>query len=127
MPEQIIFKDVIESMGVEFIVHSKATGSAGQYINGKWVSSASTQTTTVGIILPLVAGSKSVGAELTYIENGVYTAKDKKLYVVDPIELGIEVEYKQESYTIQAFTDLTEYTDVHIYIMRFRANAREGG
>lgn len=117
MPEIMIFKEVIEENGVPFTAF---LSGEGQYINGKWVPAVPVEVTMTGIILPLVAGSRSIGEELNYIENGVYTTKEKKLMTVVPIEIGTQVKYKNDFYTIQAFKDYSEYTDVNVYVMRWR-------
>lgn len=113
----MIFKPVIDAQGVPFIAH---LNSSGDYIDGEWVEGIPTPVELIGVILPLVAGSKSVGEELNYMENGVYTSKEKKLLTTTEIPEGTLAEYKGQKYTIQAFTDYTEYTDVHIYVMRWR-------
>lgn len=117
MPEIMIFKEVIDQNGVPFTAY---ISSEGQYVNGKWVPGITTEVGMSGVILPLVAGSKSVGQELNYIENGVYTTKEKKLLTTEIIEIGTKVKYKNDLFTLQAFTDYTDYTDVNIYIMRYR-------
>lgn len=117
MPELMIFKPVIDAQGVPFIAHLMGEGS---YVDGEWVNGSPQLKELIGIILPLVAGSKSVGEELSFMENGKYTTKEKKLLTTSLIPDGTLVEYKDEKYTIQAFTDYTEYTDVNIYILRWR-------
>lgn len=67
-----------------------------------------------GIILPLS------NDDLKYAENGTYSTKERKLLVVEPLTEGTRVEYKDAFYTIQAFKDYSEYTDVNIYLMRWR-------
>ncbi|MFJ7662021.1 hypothetical protein ACIQXW_06425 [Lysinibacillus sp. NPDC097162] len=115
MPELMIFKEVIEQNGVPFTALREEDG---QYINGKWVHGNSTEFPMTGVILPLN------NDDLKYIESGVYTVKEKKLYVVETIKIDTKVKYKGDTYTIQSFKDLTEYTDVCIYLMRYRENAQ---
>lgn len=117
MPELMIFKEVIEQNSVPFTI---LINQDGQYINGKWVSGKPTEVPMSGIILPLS------NDDLKYIESGIYTIKEKKLYVVEPIKIGTKVKYKNDTYTIQSFKDLTDYTDVCIYLMRYRENAQGG-
>ncbi|MGY3186450.1 hypothetical protein [Lysinibacillus sp. TE18511] len=117
MPELMIFKEVVEQNSVPFVA---LIDQEGQHINGKWVPGKTTKVPMTGIILPLN------NDDLKYIESGVYTVKEKKLFVVDPIKIDTKVEYKGDTYTIQSFKDLSVYTDVHIYLMRYRENA-EGG
>lgn len=117
MPELMIFKEVIEQNSVPFIAF---VNQEGQYINGKWVPSKPTEVPMTGIILPLN------NDDLKYIESGVYTVKEKKLYVVEPIKINTKVKYKGDIYTVQSFKDLTDFTDVHIYLMRYQGTG-EGG
>lgn len=118
MLDLMIFKEVIEQNSVPF---TAIIDQEGQYINGKWVQGNSVEVQMSGIILPLS------NDDLKYIESGVYTVKEKKLYVVEPIKIDTKVEYKGDTYTIQSFKDLTDYTDVCIYLMRYRENAEGGG
>ncbi|TKI65563.1 hypothetical protein FC756_16055 [Lysinibacillus mangiferihumi] len=118
MPKLMIFKEVIKQNSVPF---TALLDQEGHYINGKWVSGKPTEVPMSGIILPLN------NDDLKYIESGVYTVKEKKLYVVEPIKVDTKVKYKGDTYTIQSFKDLTEFTDVHIYLMRYRENTEGGG
>ncbi|MFJ6210593.1 hypothetical protein [Lysinibacillus sp. NPDC092081] len=117
MPEKMLFGDIIQSQGVSFIAHLQ---SEGGYIDGEWVDGIPKPEELIGVILPLTAGTKSVGEALSYMENGKYTTKERKLLTTTEIPEGTLVEYKEQKYTVQAFTDFTDYTDVHIYIMRWR-------
>lgn len=117
MPDLMIFKEVIDLNSVPF---TALIEQDGKYINGKWVPGKPEEVSMTGIVLPLN------NDDLKYIESGLYTVKEKKLYVVEPIKIDTKVMYKGDTYTIQSFKDLTVYTDVHIYLMRYRGNA-EGG
>ncbi|MFJ5565209.1 hypothetical protein [Lysinibacillus xylanilyticus] len=117
MPELMIFKEVIEQNSVPFTAF---IDQEGQYINGKWVLGKPTEVPMAGIILPLN------NDDLKYIESGVYTVKEKKLYVVDPIKIDTKVKYKGDTYTVQSFKDLTDFTDVHIYLMRYQGTGGGG-
>ena len=114
MPELMIFKEVIEQNSAPFVALIEREG---QYINGKWVTGKPAEVPMTGTILPLN------NDDLKYIESGVYTVKEKKLYVVKPIKIDTKVKYKGDTHTIQSFKDLTDYTDVHIYLMRYQGNA----
>lgn len=116
----MIFADVIAQNGVPFTILETGEGS---YVNGKWTVPQPTEKEVTGIILPLVAGSKSIGEALNYVECGVYTLKEKKLLTTESIELDTKAIYKGEKYTIQAYTDLSEFTDVNIYLMRWEGVA----
>ncbi|MFF5994278.1 hypothetical protein AAGS61_05925 [Lysinibacillus sp. KU-BSD001] len=111
MPEKMRFAEVIESQGVPFIAHIKGKGG---YVDGEWVSDAEVATETVGIILPLTEDI------LNFVENGTYTNKEKKLLTTTSLAEGTRCEYKSEFYTVEAFKDFSDYTDVFIYVMRWR-------
>ncbi|WP_313893859.1 hypothetical protein [Psychrobacillus sp.] len=111
MPEIMIFKEVIEENGLPFTVFIK---NEGQHIDGKWVTGIPIKKPMTGVILPLN------NDDIKYIESGTYTVKEKKLFTTKPIEIGTQIEYKEDIYTLQAFKDYSEYTDVHIYLMRWR-------
>lgn len=108
----MIFKSVIDSQGVPFIAHIEGEGD---YVDGDWVDGTVVPTPMSGIILPLSDD------DLKYAENGTYTVKEKKLLTVEKITEGTQVDYKDNLYTVQAFKDFSDYTDVNIYLMRWRA------
>lgn len=111
MPEKMIFSPVIKEQGVPFIAHLQDEGG---YVDGEWVKGGETPTKLTGIILPLSNDDSK------YAENGTYTVKEKKLLTVDQIPEGTKVEYNSQKYTVQAFKDFSVYTDVNIYLMRWR-------
>lgn len=117
MPELMIFKDVIDEQGVPFIAHLETPGA---YVNGEWVEGIKAVKDCFGVILPLSVGTQSVGESLEYAENGVYSLKDQKLLTTDTLPTGTLITYKGRTYTIQDFKDLSDYTDVNIYIARWR-------
>lgn len=107
----MLFASVIQSQGVPFIAHLKGQGG---YIDGEWVMGQEGPKEMTGIILPLS------NDDLKYAENGTYTVKEKKLLIVEQIPEGTEVEYNGQKYTLQAFKDYSLYTDVNIYLLRWR-------
>lgn len=117
MPELMIFKDVIEQQGVPFVAHLE---TAGAFVDGEWVEDAKEDKDCFGVLLPLAIGTQNVGETLTYAENGVYSLKDQKLLTTDTLPTGTLITYKGRTYTIQDFKDLSDYTDVKIYIARWR-------
>lgn len=117
MPEKMRFAEVIEQQGVPFIAHLT---SEGGYVDGEWVEGTKDDKECIGIILPLAVGTTNVGETLTYAENGVYNLKDLKLLTTETLPNGTEVTYKNRTYTIQDFKDFSDYTDVNIYLMRWR-------
>lgn len=116
MPELMIFKKVIEQQGVPFVAHLETTGG---YVDGEWVEGTKAEKECIGVLLPLSSGA-NIGETLTYAEKGVYSIKDKKLLTVDSLATNTEITFKGDVYTIQAFKDLSDYTDVNIYIARWR-------
>lgn len=116
MPELMIFKEVIEQQGVPFIAH---LGTEGGYVDGEWVPGGANDEERNGVLLPLTSGQR-IGETLTYAENGVYSLKDKKLLTAEPLPNGTKITFKGDTYTIQDFKDLSDYTDVNIYIARWR-------
>ena len=117
MPELMIFKEVIEQQGVPFIAHLATKGS---YVKGEWVEGEKEDKECLGVLLPLAVGTTNVGETLNYAENGVYSLKDQKLLTTYTLPPGTLITYKGRTYTIQDFKDLSDYTDVNIYIARWR-------
>lgn len=111
MPEKMLFGSVIQSQGVPFIAHMQGEGD---YVDGEWVTGQEIPKEMIGIILPLS------NDDLKYAENGTYTVKEKKLLTIDQIPEGTKVEYNAQKYTLQAFKDYSVYTDVNIYLLRWR-------
>lgn len=111
MPELLIFKDLIEEQGVPFTVLRK---DSGKYVNGKWTQLTDPPTELTGIILPLNVD------DLKYDESGTYSTKERKLFVAAPLAIETIIIYKGNRYIIQNFKDLTDYTDIHIYLMRWQ-------
>ena len=107
----MLFASVIHNQGVPFIAHLMGDGD---YVDGELVEGIAVPTELIGVILPLS------NDDLKYDENGTYTAKEKKLLTVDQMPEGTKVEYNDQKYTVQAFKDFSEYTDVNIYLMRWR-------
>ncbi|GLC88254.1 hypothetical protein [Lysinibacillus piscis] len=111
MPEKMLFGPVIQSQGMSLIAHVK---SAGAYVDGEWVDGITNPIELVGIVLPLTEDV------LHFSESGTYTTKEKKLLTTTPLEEGTQCEYKGELYTIEAFKDFADYTDILMYVMRWR-------
>lgn len=107
----MLFAPVIQSQGVPFIAHLNGEGG---YVDGEWVSGQEVPTEMTGIVLPLS------NDDLKYAENGTYTVKEKKLLTVEQISEGTKVDYNGQGYTLQAFKDYSVYTDVNIYLLRWR-------
>lgn len=113
----MIFKDVIDEQGVPFVAHLSTKGA---YVGGEWVPGEEDDKECFGVMLPLAVGTQNVGEALTYAENGVYSLKDQKLLTTEALPTGTEITYKGRTYTIQDYKDLSDYTDVNIYLARWR-------
>ena len=107
----MLFASVIQAQGVPFIAHLQ---SKGDYVDGEWITGQEVPEEMTGIILPLSDD------DLKYAENGTYSTKERKLLTVEQIPEGTKVECNGEKYTVQAFKDYAAYTDVNIYLMRWR-------
>lgn len=106
------FADFVDEFKVPFVAISESEGDWSD--DGKWIPGGPTETPMKGIVLPLSED------DLQYAEAGTYSVKDKKIYTTQALEMGAEVEYKGDRYTIQNFKDYSEYADVYIYLMRWR-------
>lgn len=112
MSKQFEFADFVDEFRVDFTSFVQTEG----YYNddGDFVKGVEIVTPGYGIMLPLTQN------DLRYSEAGTYSTNDKKIYTVDPLALGQEVEYKGSRYTIQSFKDYSDYADVYIYHARWR-------
>jgi hypothetical protein len=114
MPEQMIFRSMIEDNGVPFTADGAVT--EGYYQDGDWIDGQIEKIPMFGIVLPVS------NDELRYAEAGTYSTKDRKVLTVQPLEEGKKIHYKGISYTVQSFKDLTDYADVFIYVARWAGN-----
>lgn len=112
MGKQFEFADFVEEFKVPFISFKQVEGHWKD--GGEWVESTFETYPMEGIVLPLSED------DLQYAEAGTYSVKDKKIYTTQALEMGQEIEYKNDRYTVQNFKDYTDYADVYIYFMRFR-------
>lgn len=117
MPGKISFASMIDSFGVPFKVEMET--AEGEYApNGDWIAAGTQPQDALGVFLPL--GDKlSLGDELKYSSSGTHSEKDRKLLTLFSLSIGQIVEYKGDRYTVQEFKDLTDYTDVNIYVARW--------
>jgi hypothetical protein len=106
------FADFVEEFEVPFVYIEKTDGHWAD--NGDWIEGGTTSIPMTGIILPLSED------DLQYAETGTYSVKDRKIYTTQPLELNGEIEYKGDRYTIQNFKDYSDYSDVYIYLARWR-------
>ncbi|WEA46813.1 hypothetical protein [Priestia aryabhattai] len=114
MSKQFEFADFIEEFQVEFTAFISSGKSGWDRESGDYVESVIEPVQTVGIILPLSED------DLKYAPQGTYSEKSKKLYVLEPMELNQEIEYKSDRYVIQSFKDYSDYADVYIYYAAWR-------
>ena len=114
--KQFEFADFIDEFKATFHMPEIITMPGYHDDDGEWVPPRTSENIVEkqGIVLPLTEDV------LKYAENGVYTTKEKKLYVTFEIKEGTQITYKDVKYTVQSFKDYSEYADVFIYIMRWR-------
>lgn len=106
------FADLIEEFKVPFTYYEE---TEGYWHKGEYIEGSKTPVQLYGVFLPLSED------DLQYAEAGTYSVKDKKLYTTTPLKLGGEIEYKGEIYTVQGFKDYSDYSDVYIYLARWRS------
>ncbi|MEV9639477.1 hypothetical protein ABZ756_02115 [Mammaliicoccus sciuri] len=112
MDKPFEFADFVDEFQVPFYFLDREDG----YWNdeGDYVEPAETLVELSGIVLPLSDN------DLRYSESGTYSDKDKKIYTVVPLDIDRKIIYKGDEYTIQSFKDYREYSDVFIYLARWR-------
>lgn len=114
MPEIMVFKEMIHDLGVPFTALPE---EQGKWQNGEFIITVSPQPVDMlGIILPLSED------DLRYAENGTYSVKDRKIFTTITLQKGQKIRYKDVPYTIQNFKDLSDFTDVYIYLARWSGN-----
>lgn len=117
MPEKMIFAPMVLENGQSFTAFQKPEGANGHYEAGEWVGVQPIAVPSFGVILPFSSD------DLRYTEAGTYSTKDRKLFTIDPLEIGQKIEYKGIPYTVQQFKDYSDYADVFIYVARWAGNA----
>lgn len=116
MPEKMIFAPMVMENGVPFTVYQQPVDTEGYFTAGDWVQPEPVPVSSFGVILPFSSD------DLRYTEAGTYSTKDRKLFTVDPLEVGQKIEYKGISYTVGQFKDYSDYADVFIYVARWAGN-----
>lgn len=106
------FADFVDEFKVEFTVTHP--GAATTYDdNGRLVKGADTGPVPMaGILLPFGPD------ERRRADNGNYTDLDRKVYVTEPLGIGVVIHYKGESFTIDRKLPYDDYADVYIYYAR---------
>jgi hypothetical protein len=110
MSKQFEFADFIEEFRVDFIAIDEVKGHHND--SGKWIEGATNPRAMHGIILPLS------NDDLKRESNGTYTSMDRKIYVIEPMQIGQKIEYKGQTYTIDASKNYEDYADVYIYFAK---------
>lgn len=106
------FKDLIKRHSVSFTAVSK---SEGEYIGGRYQEGTETVTEHTGAIIPL-------SERKIYQSGGSYTAKDRNLYMNEPLPGALkemQIRYKNNTYSIEEEKDFSDYSDVHVYLLRW--------
>lgn len=106
------FADFVDEFKVPLVAISESEGYWTD--DGKWVPGGPKEISMSGIVLPLTED------DLQYTEAGTYSVKDKKIYVLSPLNEGQKINYKGDIFTIKNFKDYSDYADVYIYFMRWR-------
>ncbi|MED1711716.1 hypothetical protein [Heyndrickxia sporothermodurans] len=112
MSKPFEFADFVDEFKVPFISIVKVDGHWED--GGDWIPGGEKSAEMQGILLPLTQ------EDLRYSEAGTFSVKDKKIYTVEPLEEGQQIEYKGDKYTVQSFKDYSDYADVFIYHARWR-------
>lgn len=113
MKKTFLFADIVKQFELPFT--SYVPGGDGYYDDyGDWIESSETEETVFGLWQPLSED------DVNYAEGGVYTSKDKKIYMRTPLVEGQKVLFDGDTYTIQNFRDHTKYSDVFVYYARWR-------
>ena len=87
----------------------------GHYESGKWIEGEQIMQDATGAIVPM--------AESRIRQSGgIYTTKDRQLYMLKPIPYALEgakVCYKDCIYSVEAETDYSDYADVAVYTLKW--------
>lgn len=106
------FARLIKKYSVSFHFVVKAEG---HYDSGKWVPGEEIMQPATGAIVPM-SDSKIRQS------GGVYTSKDRELYMMQPIPLALQsakVCYKGNLYSIESETNFEDYADVAVYSLKW--------
>lgn len=106
------FAGLITKYGVNFEI--KRT-KGGEYIGGRWQEGETETKAGFGAIIPLAERK-------IYQSGGSYTAKDRQLYMFEPLEgalKNIKVCYKGNIYSVEQETDYSDYSDVFVYLLKY--------
>lgn len=87
----------------------------GHYDSGKWVEGEPIMQEATGAIVPM--DERKIRQS-----GGVYTSKDRELYMMQPIPLALQsanVCYKGNLYSIESETNFEDYADVAVYTLKW--------
>ena len=107
------FTQLIEDYSSEFTLITYAKSELKD--NGDVVKGESEAITLNGAII-------SRGESVIFRSDGKLTAKDKRLFMLAPIDkalLNSQVVYENEVFTIQGSTDNSKFTGVWAYVMKY--------
>lgn len=106
------FTDLIERHSNPFELVVK---SGGSYVGGVWKNASESVSERSGAIIPL-------GDRKLYQSGGTYTTKDRRLYMITPIENPLEysqVRYKGNVYNIEEDKDFSDYSEAYVYVLKW--------
>ena len=98
------------SVRFQFLVRGQ-----GHYESGKWVTGEPITKDGTGAIVPMSENKVRQS-------GGVYTAKDRQLYMLSPIPealKGAKIRYKDDLYSVEAETSYEDYADVYVYVLKW--------
>lgn len=111
MSKPFEFADFVHEFWVDFTIESPIKGAyngAGKYVQHGFNEPVDGG----GIVLPLGEDDKH------FIDNGTYTAHDRKIYTLKPLEIGARITYNGNQYIIDRYKDYEAYADVYIYFSK---------
>lgn len=123
MTERYNFVDLIKRHSVPFEV---ITHTEGGYVNGRYIKGTEIVNESLGAILPLQNGNThragGMADGIIYQSGGTYTAKDRALYMISPLEGAlkeIQVRYKGDVYSVESVQDFSDYSPAYIYVLKW--------
>ena len=115
------FRRLIEKYSSDFKAITLTGGDYDDY--GKWVDGEIKEVTLTGAII-------SHRESKIYRSEGNLTAKDKRLFTLEPIEealLHSKVIYEGDCFSIEDTTENAKFTGVYAYTLKFVSAFKEGG
>ena len=90
--------------------------------SGDWVKSEPKEVELFGAII-------GRGESKAFRSNGTLTEKDKRLFMLEPIDkalLGTQIQYEDDIFRIQSSAENGKYTGVWAYVLKFVSAFKDG-